>query len=661
MASSLYRSAVLLLALLLLACGAPGPSQSTTPHPAAQVAVAPPEQLPGSLAAEQEGGDPGPIPVTQADPAWGSRFAPVTIVEFSDFECPFCARAASTLSALRRIYGPDRLRIVWKNDPLPFHKAARPAAEAAMAVYQVAGADGFWAYHDTIFSAEALDGETIGAAVASSVRVSPGDVARLIQSGTPSRKVDGDLDLAKALGVTGTPAFFINGIFLSGAQPLDRFREIIDLELVASSATLAGGMPASHLYAARVVKNFLPAAEDDPPEDEQEEEEKEDTTAYRVPIDGSPFRGKPGALVTLVMFSDYQCPFCVRAHSTVRELEARYGEKLRVVIKHNPLPFHPRAEPAAELALEARAQKGDQAFWKVNDLLFDTGGKLEDRDLETIAQQSGLHVPSAMRAVAARKHSAKIEVDQELSDDLNARGTPHFFINGRRLAGAQPLEVFQRLIDAQLAEAQALLSKGVAAAAVYATLQKNAVGPALPPKVTVPAPTRDNPARGASRAKVTVQIFSDFQCPFCKVVEPTLTALDASFPGQIRFVWRNLPLPMHPQAQIAAEAALEAFKQKGATGFWQMHDRIFQNQTASGLDRAALGQHAAALNLDLARFTAALDGRVHSAAVESDKQIAELAGVHGTPGFVINGYFLSGAQPLAKFKKIVRLALSEAK
>ena len=81
-------------------------------------------------------------------------------------------------------------------------------------------------------------------------------------------------------------------------------------------------------------------------------------------------RGKATAPVTIVEFADFQCPFCGRVEPTLSRSLAHYGDKVRLVWKHNPLPFHPRAEPAAELAIEARAQKGDKGFWAAHDLLF---------------------------------------------------------------------------------------------------------------------------------------------------------------------------------------------------------------------------------------------------------------------------------------------------
>src|SRR5690606_25569576 len=143
-----------LVAGLVAACGpaAPPPEHGPQPAPVDQVAVpaspaqaaqvAGPEDVIEEPAADDDG-DPGPIPVTRADPVRGSRSAPVTLVVFSDFECPFCKKLHGTLRELQGRYGPKQVRIVWKHNPLPFHKNARPAAEAAAAVLEHRGPGAF--------------------------------------------------------------------------------------------------------------------------------------------------------------------------------------------------------------------------------------------------------------------------------------------------------------------------------------------------------------------------------------------------------------------------------------------------------------------------------------------------------------------------------------
>ena len=383
------------------------------------------------------------------------------------------------------------------------------------------------------------------------------------------------------------------------------------------------------------------------------------TTVWRVPVDGSPMRGDKAALVTMVMFSDFECPYSVRSHGTVAELMKQYGGKLRVIHKNNPLSFHKRADPAAQLALEARAQKGDAGYWKAVDLLFAQDRKLEDSDLEAVAAGAAIDVKKVRAAIAAKKHSARIEQDQDLAAELNASGTPHFFINGRRVVGSQTIDKFTTIIDEEILKADALIKKGTAAARVYDALQKDARGVEPPKKVTIPAPTKDHPSRGPANAKVVVQLFAGFQCPFCKKLMPTIRDLEAAFPGKIRVVWRQRPFSMHVNGLPAAEASVEAFKQKGNEGFWKMHDLLFENQRQ--LDRPGLDKAAATIGLDPTKFAAALDGHTHQAAINADGKIADAAKIKGTPTTVINGYLVTGAQPFPVFKRVVKLALKETR
>lgn len=597
------------------------------------------------------------IPVKPNDPVWGSPTAPVTVVAFLDFQCPFCGRAWPTLKQLEREYGPAKLRVVFKHNPLPFHQDALPAAVAAQSIFEIAGPNAFFAYADGLFrNQESLDDATL-IRLARGVGVSRNALLQHVRSGKPLAKVHSDMQLAANIGADGTPDFRINGMDVSGAQPIEAFRAVIDRELKQSSELEGKGVPTSQIYEQRVAANFTP-----PPPQEPEAPPPADTTVYKVAIGSSPVRGPASAPVTIVEFADFQCPFCKRAEQTLKELMQHYKGKLRLVFKETPLPFHARAMPAAMLALEARAERGNRGFWQVHDLLYQSQPNLDDSDLLAIAKQAGLNAGRVKAAIAHDTHKKQVEADQDLADSLGARGTPTFFINGRELVGALPIDAFEKLIDAQLAKAHGLMrDKGIPSSRVYAEIMKTAKGPPTPEKKSVPAPTRQNPSTGPARAPVVIQMFADFQCPFCKRALPTIAALRKAFPGKIRLVWRNLPLPFHQHARLAANAAMEAYAERGAAGFWRMHKLLYAGQTNPGLSRAALDGYAKKIGLNLKRFDKALDASSHDAEIDKDVAIARSAGIDGTPGFVINGYYVPGAQPLFKFKRVVRLALHDLK
>ncbi len=610
-----------------------------------------------------------PIAISSKDPMWGKRDAPVTIVEFSDFQCPFCSRVEPTLDQVRQTYGPDKVRIVWKSNPLPFHQNAKPAAEAAQGVFAMAGNDAFWKFHDAAFKNQGSLGDDSYAKWASDAGVKPAD-GSAYKAGLASHKwadkVDADLSEGKAVGVQGTPSFFVNGVFINGAQPFDAFKKTIDQELDKAQAKIASGTPKSRLYveASKENKKNQPAPQSD--------EEKEDTTVYRVPVGSSPVLGSPQALVTIVEFSDFQCPFCSRVEPTLKALRDKYGDKIRLVWKNEPLPFHPAAEPAAEAALEVRAEKGDKGFWDVHDKFFanqkdlTNGSAANIEGIVGIASQTGASTEKIKKAISEHTHKKDIDADQGTGEDFQANGTPHFFVNGRRLVGAQPEDKFEKLIDDQIKAAQDALAKGVRPSEVYEALTKEGKGPAEPEKKELPKdlPAND-PARGNLGAHVTIHEWSDFQCPFCGRVEPTVAQVMKEYGDRVKFVWHDMPLPMHADAPLAAQAAREAFAEKGPSAFWALHDKMFANQQK--IKRDDLDGYAQELNLNMDKWKSALDDSTHTAAIEADKKAGNEDGINGTPAFLIvtgsstSGYFINGAQPLNAFRRAIERALSDAK
>jgi protein-disulfide isomerase len=171
----------------------------------------------------------------------------------------------------------------------------------------------------------------------------------------------------------------------------------------------------------------------------------------------------------------------------------------------------------------------------------------------------------------------------------------------------------------------------------------------LDPPRTVVATGADDPAKGAAAAPVTIVEFSDFQCPFCSRVNPTLKQVEDKYGDKVRVVFRNFPLlQIHPQAAKAAEAASCAADQGK---FWEMHDKLFANQQKLAV--ADLKQHATDLGLKAEEFNQCLDSGKKEAEWKKDMDEATSYGITGTPAFFINGRLISGAQPLEAFTSII--------
>jgi protein-disulfide isomerase len=645
-------TALMLVALQVASCATP-PASAPLAKPAG---AQPPQPL--ELATSTSDRQPQPssdaLPVGADDAVWGSPNAPVTIVEFSDLQCPFCARVHPTLKQLEAKYGPTKLRIVFKHNPLPFHPNARPAAKVADAVLREGGPRAFFAFLDLAFAEQPKLGDEALSDWIARVGLDPTVVVKRAELQDTADKIDRDSALASKIGANGTPAFRINGSTLVGAQPIDAFTSIIDAELAATSDLLKKGTPPNALYSARVAANFTL------PKPEAADEPEEDLSIWKMPIKGAPMLGAKDALVTIVEFFDYQCPYCRRVEATMTELLTRYPKELRIVLRQNPLPFHARALPAANLALEARAEKGDAGFLEANRALFsDARSKLEDADLLAIGKDLKLDEKRVQAAIAGNTHAAEIEADADLATDFKASGTPYFFINGLRLSGAQPIENFVTAIDAQLKVASSLIAAGTPRANVYDEIMKRAKEPDAPEQKTMPAPTAENPTRGPVNAPIVIHEFADFQCPFCGHVETTLSELEKAYPGKLRWVWHDFPLPFHDHARPAALVAREARAEKGDAAFWKIHDLMFKDQGIDGaLSAEMFAKYASQLQLDPARLSSAQSDGHFDSVLEDDKKLAQSAGINGTPAFVINGYYVSGAQPLSAFKRIVRYALA---
>ena len=170
---------------------------------------------------------------------------------------------------------------------------------------------------------------------------------------------------------------------------------------------------------------------------------------YDIPSDGYPSIGPSDAPITIVEFSDYQCPYCRRWHDEVYQpLLAAYPGKIKLVYRHLPLTsIHPDALSAAEAAMCAGEQ---DAYWLYHEMLF-SGQSLGSSTYTQYAQALSLNMDAFNTCLTEQKYSTKIETDTNFAVDLGIRSTPTFFINGLAIVGAQPLDVFKQVIDKELA------------------------------------------------------------------------------------------------------------------------------------------------------------------------------------------------------------------
>ncbi len=586
-------------------------------------------------------------------PVKGSEQALVTIVEFSEFQCPFCSRVLPTLTQiLDSEEFAGKVRVVFKNLPLDFHDRAMPAARAAWAAHQQGK---FWEFHDLLFAnqREGLGDENF-TAYAQQLGLDMERFAADMASPETQARLDADVAVATRLGIRGTPNFLINGRPLTGAQPFDQFATVIREEITAMQGLIDSGKSVSQAYGERVAANQAAA----PRQDQQAQQRPARPTPdpadeLYVPVGQSAFKGSADALVTIVEFSEFQCPFCARVGPTLAQVVERYGNDVRIVFKHNPLSFHDRAPAAARAAIAAQNQG---KFWEYHDLLFENQRALEDADLERYAEQVGLDMERFRRDIAAPETQARIDEDMALAQRLQAGGTPHFFVNGTRLRGAQPFEQFQRVIDAELEEARALVTAGTARAGVYDALQADAnrgparmiQPPAAPQGEAAPAAPRepvtinvtDEPFLGSANAPLTMVIYSDYTCGYCKRFHTTVYEAHEGYQDRVRVVFKQFPRGADTLA-VAAWAA----HQQGQ--FWPYSDRLMEGGIS---DRDAAINLARELGLNVDRFTADMDASTTRERVAAQKAEGQGFGVRGTPTWYLNGVQSVGAYDTARLR-----------
>jgi protein-disulfide isomerase len=270
--------------------------------------------------------------------------------------------------------------------------------------------------------------------------------------------------------------------------------------------------------------------------------------------------------------------------------------------------------------------------------------------------EQGLENLIVEKLVEVEAESREISVDELIDEEIESKldevteEQVDAFYEAQKARIQQPKEdvvdqIRQYLVGQQAQQAQQAFITGLR--------EKYEVKSYLEP-MRVEVEVAGSPSRGPVDAPVTLIEFSDFQCPFCSRVIPTLKRIEEAYGDKVRLVFRQFPLHrLHPDAQKAAEASLCANDQEK---FWEMHDAMFADQGGLAVDK--LKEKAANLGLDVEAFSECLDSDQYADRVNADLQAGSAVGVTGTPAIFINGRFLSGAQPYEEIAKVIDDELS---
>ncbi|MGH2536034.1 MAG: thioredoxin domain-containing protein [Candidatus Promineifilaceae bacterium] len=395
----------------------------------------------------------GPAPATiSPEPlrTLGDPNAPVTIVEFSDYQCPFCLRHfQQTLPQLKAEYiDAGRVYYVFKDFPIAsLHPQAARVHEAARCAGEIGGRDAYWQAHDAFFNGQAQWAEQpqpnlddILLSLTGELELPEQEMRECLESGRYTDEVQADLAEGRALGVSGTPGFFINGYPIRGAQPLELFQQAIALAEAGQLDEAFARQPSPNDGIARATATAVAAG------------------PVAVPLGDAPTLGDPNAPVIMVEYSDFQCPFCLRHfQQTWPQLQPYIAAgQVRYVFKDFPIhSLHPQAQKAHEAARCARELGGDEAFWTMHDLLFFNQQQWANQSnhveiFKALARQAGLLQADFDACLDSGRYFQAVNAGVSEGLSFNVNGTPTFFINGQRLVGAQPFAVFQQAIEALL-------------------------------------------------------------------------------------------------------------------------------------------------------------------------------------------------------------------
>ena len=531
----------------------------------------------------------------------------VTIIEFSDFECPFCGRAHPTIEQIKKEYG-SKVKHIFKHFPLSFHPYAQKAAEAS----ECARDQGkFEDMYNVLFENSKALGDSDIKGYATNMGLDMDEFNECYDSGIKESIIMEDFTEGQSRGVSGTPAFFIQGKAedgsimeeaIQGAQPIEVFRDTIDMmiggqrptdedpamEIVILNDKECDSCDPSQIL--NILKTQLfPKATSRIVDISSEEGDamvkdlmlkvvpsylfpKEELTTshnyaklkdmledkgewlsivpgatgagrYLEPpsVDDDPSKGPEDAPVTIIEFTDFQCPFCKRGADTVDQIVDAYGDQVRVVFRDFPLAaLHPDAQQAHE-AGECADEQGK--FWEIHDKIFANQADVSVATLKGYAEDLGLDMDRFNTCLDNNAMKAEIDADMAAGREYGVSGTPAFFINGLMLAGAQPFDSFASVIDAQLEKAGAAPVATAEPAATPAP-DEPSEGEATPaPEVPEPTPVPTGRAADLAAAADVGNTAAD-------------SALADACKSWMYSDWETVPETEHPMGVLATRIVM---------------------------------------------------------------------------------------------------------
>jgi protein-disulfide isomerase len=329
------------------------------------------------------------------------------------------------------------------------------------------------------------------------------------------------------------------------------------------------------------------------------------------------------AFVEVILYSDFQCPFCRQFSEPFRELQTKgiEGIETKVQFKNFPLSIHSNAQLAHQAAMAAREQG---KFWEMHDLLFANQSAVKREDLMAYAKKLGLNLARFTKDMDSDRIKDLIKADVSEGEGLQVNATPTFFVNSKPYTGVRSFDQLRELVLVEKRRAIALTE--------------------LPDNLT---------SKGPADASITLEFFADLQSPLTGPALKVIEQVVSRYPSAVRVQFRNFPLGFHPQAALAHEAAMAAARDGR---FWEFAAYCLDHQDS--LAEEDLVAHAGRLGLDEGDFVATLQKHNFATRVQTDVEVGFERGIRGSPTVLVNGRKVDGVPSLETLTKYVEAELA---
>jgi protein-disulfide isomerase len=326
--------------------------------------------------------------------------------------------------------------------------------------------------------------------------------------------------------------------------------------------------------------------------------------------------------IRIVLYSDFQCPFCAQLAPAIRRLQTEPPDGVSVTIEFRnfPLSIHPGAQLLHQAAIAAKEQG---KFWEMHDLLFANPRRAERSDLLGHAKELGLDLARFERDLDSDRIKQMIAAEVAEGTRVGITGTPTYTINGRRFTGTRPFD--QLKTDIVKERARALVLAEI---------------------------TDDLTSKGPAGAPVTLELFLDLQSPVSRPALDVVDQLLQRYPTAVRVQFRNFPLAFHPDAPLAHEAAMTAAREGR---FWEFTRFVLGRQ--SSLREQDLIAYAGQLGIDEERFADAIRQHRYAPRVDADVQAGLSRQLRGSPVLILGTERIDGVPTLQKLTEYVEAAL----